>query len=73
MAARTTSRPLRRLALALAVAAACAPAARAALTENLTTNVTAMALGNAVTADPPGIGSIHFNPAGLARLEGDSE
>ncbi len=64
---------LRRLAMAAAVAAACAPAARAALTENLTTNVTAMALGNAVTADPPGIGSIHFNPAGLARLEGDSE
>jgi long-subunit fatty acid transport protein len=30
----------------------------------------ALALGNAVTADPPGIDSIHFNPAGLARLDG---
>lgn len=57
---------------AVAAAAACAPA-QAALTENLTTSVTAMALGNAVTADPPGIDSIHFNPAGLARLTGDSE
>jgi hypothetical protein len=30
----------------------------------------ATALGNAVTADPPGIDSIHFNPAGLTRLQG---
>lgn len=30
----------------------------------------ATALGNAVTADPPGIDSIHFNPAGLTRLSG---
>ena len=58
--------------------AACAAAlvpvlpAHAALVENLTTSVVAMALGNAVTADPPGIDSVHFNPAGLARLEGDS-
>lgn len=44
---------------------------RAALTENLATSSTAMNLGNAVTADPPGIESIHFNPAGLARLKGD--
>ncbi|NRR33253.1 outer membrane protein transport protein [Oxalobacteraceae bacterium] len=66
-------RPLKLLALAAAVAAVCAPAAQAALTENLTTSVVAMALGNAVTADPPGIDSIHFNPAGLARLKGDSE
>jgi long-subunit fatty acid transport protein len=57
--------------------AACAAAlyyalpAQAALVENLTTSVVAMALGNAVTADPPGIDSVHFNPAGLARLEGD--
>lgn len=28
-------------------------------------NAKALALGNAVTADPPGIDSIHFNPAGL--------
>ena len=31
-------------------------------------NPKALALGNAVTADPPGIDAIHFNPAGLAKL-----
>ncbi len=30
-----------------------------------------MSLGNAVTADPPGIDAIHFNPAGLTRLKGN--
>jgi len=30
----------------------------------------ALSLGNAVTADPPGMLSIHYNPAGLTRLEG---
>jgi len=41
-----------------------------ALAENLTiANAKAYALGNAVTADPPGIDSIHFNPAGLALLK----
>lgn len=33
-------------------------------------NPKALSLANAVTADPPGIDSIHFNPAGLARLKG---
>ena len=33
-------------------------------------NAKATALGNAVTADPPGVDSIHFNPAGLSRLKG---
>lgn len=43
----------------------------ATLTENLTIgNAKALALGNAVTADPPGIDSVHFNPAGLSRLQG---
>ncbi len=31
-------------------------------------NAKALSLGHAVTADPPGIDSIHFNPAGLAKL-----
>src|SRR5690606_14490951 len=45
--------------------------AQAALVENLTiANPRALALGHAVTADPPGVDSIHFNPAGLARIEG---
>jgi len=59
--------PAGLLALALA---GLAPGARAGVTDNLATSPTAMALGNAVTADPPGIESIHFNPAGLARLKG---
>ena len=61
--------PLRMAACAAAIS--CALPAHAALVENLTTSVVAMALGNAVTADPPGIDSVHFNPAGLARLQGD--
>ena len=48
-----------------------APESQATLSESLTIgNAKALALGNAVTADPPGIDSVHFNPAGLARLEG---
>jgi len=45
--------------------------ANAQLTQNITIgNSKALALGNAVTADPPGIDSIHFNPAGLAKIKG---
>jgi len=33
-------------------------------------NAKAISLGHAVTADPPGIDSIHFNPAGLTKLKG---
>lgn len=40
------------------------------LAENIAISPVAMALGNAVTADPPGLDSIHFNPAGLTRLKG---
>ncbi|MCG8313167.1 MAG: outer membrane protein transport protein [Pseudomonadales bacterium] len=43
----------------------------AVLAENLTIgNAKALALGHAVTADPPGIDAIHFNPAGLAKIKG---
>lgn len=43
----------------------------AVVTDSLTIgNAKALALANAVTADPPGIDSIHFNPAGLARIQG---
>jgi long-subunit fatty acid transport protein len=45
-------------------------AAVAQLATNLAVDVKAMSMGHAVTADPPGIMSIHFNPAGLTRLEG---
>lgn len=45
--------------------------AQAQLLNNITMgNPKALALGNAVTADPPGIDSIHFNPAGLAKIKG---
>lgn len=48
-----------------------ASAAWAVLNDSLTIgNARTLSLGNAVTADPPGIDSIHFNPAGLARLQG---
>ena len=43
--------------------------AKAALVENVTIgNAKALSLAHAVTADPPGIDSIHFNPAGLTKL-----
>ena len=42
----------------------------AQLATNIALDVKAMSMAHAVTADPPGIMSIHFNPAGLARLKG---
>jgi long-subunit fatty acid transport protein len=54
------------------LAAFAAASARAALTENLAVSPVAMSLGNAVTADPPGLDSIHFNPAGLAKIQADT-
>jgi len=55
--------------LALVLAAGSNPAV-AQLTQNMAVDTKALALGNAVTADPPGINSIHYNPAGLAKLKG---
>lgn len=47
------------------------PQVQASFSDNLTIgNAKALALGHAVTADPPGIDSIHYNPAGLTRLKG---
>jgi long-subunit fatty acid transport protein len=43
---------------------------QAQLATNLFLDTKAMSLGNAVTADPVGIMSIHFNPAGLTKLDG---
>ncbi len=60
-----------RAVLAAALLAAALPA-RATLTENLAVSPVAMSMGNAVTADPPGLDSIHFNPAGLARIKSDT-
>lgn len=56
---------------ALVVLALQSAPAHAVLTDSLTLgNAKALALGHAVTADPPGIDSVHFNPAGLSRMEG---
>ncbi|OUS32614.1 hypothetical protein A9Q99_00660 [Gammaproteobacteria bacterium 45_16_T64] len=55
----------------LIAASLVAPSASAQLVHNLTIgNAKALAMANAVTADPPGIDSIHYNPAGLARITG---
>jgi len=42
----------------------------AQLSNNLMVDGAALSMGNAVTADPPKIYSIHYNPAGLTRLKG---
>ncbi|MEW5735555.1 MAG: outer membrane protein transport protein [Thermodesulfobacteriota bacterium] len=47
-----------------------APAAQAAMHEQMAISPRAIALGNAVTADPPGVMALHYNPAGLARIRG---
>ncbi|MBL4866718.1 MAG: outer membrane protein transport protein [Pseudomonadales bacterium] len=56
--------------LTLLIIFACTPSHGQMLQNLLIGNAKAISLGNAVTADPPGIDSIHFNPAGLARLKG---
>lgn len=46
-------------------------AAQGQLAQNLTVgSAKALSLANAVTADTPGIDSIHFNPAGLYKIKG---
>ena len=44
--------------------------ANAVLAWNISVDIRSLSLGNAVTADPPGISAIHFNPAGLSRIQG---
>lgn len=50
-----------------ALLAASCPA-RASFDEQMAIDATAVALANNVTAAPPGLMSIHYNPAGLAKL-----
>ncbi len=59
-------------AIAAALLALAGGTAHAALTDNLAVSPVAMSMGNAVTADPPGLDSIHFNPAGLAKIKSDT-
>nr|WP_275665215.1 outer membrane protein transport protein [Acinetobacter pittii] len=44
--------------------------ANAQLGQNLAIDIRSLSMGNAVTADPPGISAIHFNPAALAKIDG---
>lgn len=44
--------------------------ANAQLGQNLAVDIRSLSMGNAVTADPPGISAVHFNPAALAKIEG---
>lgn len=44
--------------------------ANAQLATNLSIDLRALSMGNAVTADPPGVSAVHYNPAGLAKLDG---
>lgn len=43
---------------------------QAQLATNVSVDLRALSMGNAVTADPPGVSAVHFNPAGLAKLDG---
>ena len=63
---RLAVKPVLALALSLL-----ATKASAQLLNNLSIgSPKALGLANAVTADPPGIDSIHFNPAGLTQIKG---
>lgn len=48
----------------------CSSAAFAQLGNNLSVDLRSLSMGNAVTADPPGVNAVHFNPAGLTKIEG---
>lgn len=48
----------------------CSTQAFAQLGQNLSVDVRSLSMGNAVTADPPGISAVHFNPAALTKLKG---
>ncbi len=37
---------------------------------DLSVDLRSLTMGNAVTADPPGISAVHVNPAGLTKIEG---
>ena len=60
---------LRPLAAAI-ILSGCSSATFAQLGQNLSVDIRSLSMGNAVTADPPGISAIHFNPAALTKIEG---
>lgn len=48
----------------------CSTQTFAQLGQNLSVDVRSLSMGNAVTADPPGVSAIHFNPAALTKRKG---
>ncbi|MFZ3209866.1 MAG: outer membrane protein transport protein [Geobacteraceae bacterium] len=54
--------------VASAIQSLSTPSAEAAFTEQVAIDTRAMSLANNVTAAPPGILSVHYNPAGLSLL-----
>jgi long-subunit fatty acid transport protein len=56
--------------LVLAITAIWSAPSYAMLAQNMSVDLRSLSLGNAVTADPPGINAIHFNPAGLTKIKG---
>jgi long-subunit fatty acid transport protein len=54
--------------LLLAASLLAAPPLEATFHEQLAIDAKAISLANTVTADPPGLLSIHYNPAGLCKL-----
>jgi long-subunit fatty acid transport protein len=56
--------------LALAIATIWTPSSFAMLAQNMSVDLRSLSMGNAVTADPPGVNAIHFNPAGLTKIKG---
>ena len=60
---------LRPLAVAI-ILSGCSSLSFAQLGTNLSVDIRSLSMGNSVTADPPGISAIHFNPAALTKIEG---
>ncbi len=52
------------------ILAGCSSYTFAQLGTNLSVDLRALSMGNAVTADPPGVNAIHFNPAALTKIDG---
>lgn len=66
----TSKKPSKLTYLAFAIAMVGSQSSHAMLAQNLSVDLRSLSLGNAVTADPPGINAIHFNPAGLTKIKG---
>ena len=66
----TPKKPKQLSYLALAIATIWTPSCFAMVAQNMSVDLRSLSMGNAVTADPPGINAIHFNPAGLTKIKG---